>query len=166
MDDRKKGSNILNRDNDQRSNRRKSDRDRNQMPSQGPGMGGQPMMPPPGFPPGGPGMGGPSMTPPPGYGPQPSMAPPNFIPEMPDMNKRQMGEPTGFGTQYHSGSSRYREFRRCMNRFTYIWLFNGDGFWFVPTFVDRQFVMGFRWRKNRWVFDRINMNRILFFRCF
>jgi hypothetical protein len=56
--------------------------------------------------------------------------------------------------------------RRCLFRFTYFWLFNGNDFWFYPTFVDGQFVHGFRWRRNRWEFDRINLRRIFFFRCF
>jgi hypothetical protein len=56
--------------------------------------------------------------------------------------------------------------RRCLFRFTYIWLFNGNDFWFYPTFVDGQFVQGFRWRRNRWEFDRINLRRIFYFRCF
>jgi hypothetical protein len=56
--------------------------------------------------------------------------------------------------------------RGCLNRFTFIWLVNGNSFWFYPTFVDRQFVTGFRWRRNRWEFDRINLRRILFHRCF
>jgi hypothetical protein len=59
-----------------------------------------------------------------------------------------------------------RGMRGCLFRFTYIWLINGNEFWFFPTFVDRDFVQGFRWRRNRWEFDRISLRRIFFFRCF
>ncbi|MBP1753926.1 MAG: hypothetical protein H6Q59_324 [Firmicutes bacterium] len=122
--------------------------------------------------------------PPPNIGPQgpgmenqPRSAPPDFIPEAPRMDRRQMGAPdeqnrTGFGVFIGpgrpgpGGNDRSREMRRCLNRFTYFWLFNGNDFWFYPTFVDRQIVQGFRWRRNRWEFDRINLNRIFFFRCF
>jgi hypothetical protein len=111
----------------------------------------------------------------PGMGDMPRTAPPTFIPEAPNMERGQMGGPGGPG---RSGQSQFgfpfrqerqvgpRELRGCMNRFTYIWLVNGNAFWFFPTFVDRQFVQGFRWRRDRWEFDRINTRRILFFRCF
>ena len=124
-------------------------------------------MGPGGFPPTPPGM-------PPNFRreDQPRSAPPNFIPEAP----RQMGGPeergrAGFGGFPGPGGgmderSKSREMRRCLFRFTYIWLFNGNEFWFFPTFVDGRFVQGFRWRRNRWEFDRINLRRIFFFRCF
>jgi hypothetical protein len=98
----------------------------------------------------------------------PSMPPPNFIPQAPEIERMPMGEaPAEFGVPYGRGRQvGPRELRRCINRFTYIWLINGSNFWFYPTYVDRQFLMGFRWRRNRWEFDRINVNRIIFFRCF
>ncbi|MDD3174161.1 MAG: hypothetical protein PHF63_11015 [Herbinix sp.] len=97
----------------------------------------------------------------------PTTPPPNFIPEGPGMERRSMGGPTGYGEQFRPGmQTRPRELRRCLNRFTFIWLVNGNSFWFFPTFIDRQFVVGFRWRRNRWEYDRININRIIFFRCF
>jgi hypothetical protein len=111
----------------------------------------------------------------------PRSAPPNFVPEQPGRGQgpeRGLGqerrgpmfgrpgipfvpEPTGGDFQ-----GRMRGIRACVNRFTYIWLFNGSNFWFYPTFVDGRFVRGFRWRRNRWEFDRIAINRIIFFRCF
>ena len=115
---------------------------------------------------------------------RPRSAPPDFIPEAPRMDGRQMqeSERTGFGVNFGPGGpqrpggpggpgggmdfGRRREMRGCLFRFTYIWLFNGNEFWFYPTFVDNQFVMGFRWRRNRWEFERINLRRIFFFRCF
>jgi hypothetical protein len=118
---------------------------------------------------------------------QPRSAPPDFIPEAPRMDRRQMDDSddrnrTGFGIfigpggpgdgrnrspwDDRDGRGRRREIRGCLFRFTYIWLQNGNDFWFYPTYVDGQFVMGFRWRRNRWEFDRINLRRIFFFRCF
>lgn len=55
--------------------------------------------------------------------------------------------------------------RGCLFRFTYIWL-NRDQFWFFPTFVGRNSVAGFRWRRNRWVYFGIDLNRIQSFQCF
>lgn len=132
-----------------------------------PGMGGQPpQMGRPGQPPmGQPGMG------------QPLSAPPNFTPELPRMEGQPFGGPSApqFGRPEERGRERGNmgnffpgnmDIRRCMNRFTYVWLINGNNFWFYPVNIRRPFVEGFRWRRNHWEFDRINMNRILFFRCF
>lgn len=150
----------MNRDNN-RDNRNDRRDERNQRPGRGPsptqmpGFEGQ-LTPPPFMPQGpGPGMEG------------PRTAPPNFIPQPTEMDRRSMEGPTGFGYQYGQDRRRgQRDLRRCVNRFTFIWLVNGNSFWFYPTFVDRQFVQGFRWRRNRWEFDRININRIIYFRCF
>jgi hypothetical protein len=117
----------------------------------------------PDFPPGAPGM-----------GQMPRTAPPNFTPEGPGMERGQLGipgqGPEQFGAPRRGGGglppNRPRELQRCVNRFTYIWLINGSNFWFFPTFVGRQFVQGFRWRRNRWEFESINLRRIFFFRCF
>jgi hypothetical protein len=98
---------------------------------------------------------------------QPRNAPPNFIPEIPSTFRRPMGGPPGFGVQYQFGGyNRANEIRACLNRFTFIWLINGNAFWFYPTFIDRRFVQGFRWRNNGWQYDRIGINRILFSRCY
>lgn len=124
------------------------------------GQGGQPPQMPPGFPPGGPGPGG---QPPP-------TAPPNFSPELPRMGGQPLTGRPEFPGQFEGAGAlfrrRPRDFRGCLNKFTYIWLLNGNNFWFYPISSDRQFVEGFRWRRRGWVFDRINLNRILFFRCF
>jgi hypothetical protein len=94
-------------------------------------------------------------------GSAPRTAPPSFIPEGPSMDQRAFMGPDGQRMFVRPG-----DFRRCMFRFTFIWLVNGNSFWFFPTFAGRQFVEGFRWRRNRWEFDRINIRRIFFFRCF
>jgi hypothetical protein len=106
---------------------------------------------------------------------QPLTAPPNFTPEMPRMERQPgMERRTGMpGMERRTEMGRRgeelvssRDIRRCMNRFTFIWLFNGNSFWFFPTFVTRNTVEGFRWRRDRWVFDRISLRRIFTFRCF
>lgn len=79
----------------------------------------------------------------------PRTAPPNFVPQF---------EEERFG--------RRRDIRSCINRFTFIWLNNGNSFWFYPVFVGRDQVVGFRWRRNGWMFDRLNLRRISGFRCF
>ena len=105
---------------------------------------GDPDRPPggPGFPPGGPGFppGGPGFEP-------PRSAPPSFTPLTP------------------RSAVDLREIRRCLNRFTFIWLRNGESFWFFPVFVSRDFVLGFRWGRRGWDFTQINLRRILFFQC-
>ena len=122
--------------------RRPGDPDR---PPGGPGFPpGGPGFPPggPGFPPGGPGFppGGPGFEP-------PRSAPPSFTPLTP------------------RSAVDLREIRRCLNRFTFIWLRNGESFWFFPVFVSRDFVLGFRWGRRGWDFTQINLRRILFFQC-
>ncbi len=131
-------------DNRNRRNDRDRDRDRDERPEAPPGA--------------------------PGMGAAPRSAPPSFTPEGPPTDQRAlMGGPGGPGGAPNAagrGFVRPGDFRRCMFRFTYIWLFNGNNFWFYPTFVGRQFVEGFRWRRNRWEYDRINIQRIFFFRCY
>lgn len=144
---------------DSRRDRRDMDRDRDRDMD-----GDMRMVPPPGFSGGAPGM-----------GQMPRTAPPNFTPEAPGMERGQFFAPGGgrgpeeFGFDRRGRDDfrvRPREIQRCLFRFTFIWLINGNSFWFYPTFVGRQFVQGFRWRRNRWEFETINLRRILFFRCF
>lgn len=100
---------------------------------------------------------------------RPPSAPPNFTPQLPREEQQQLASPSGFrgpsggGINFRRGP---RDFRGCMNRFTYIWLINGNNFWFYPVFVGRNTIEGFRWRRNRWEYDRIFSNRILFHVCF
>ena len=98
----------------------------------------------------------------------PRSAPPSFTPEMPEEDRQLLGEPARFGAQPRGGF-RPRppmNMRRCLNRFTYVWLINGTNFWFFPIRVGFQQVEGFRWRRNGWVYERINMRRVFTFRCF
>ncbi|BCN29736.1 hypothetical protein [Anaeromicropila herbilytica] len=125
-----------------------------------------------------PGRGGQNQPPmrnvePPRMGGQPSSPPPNFTPEMPGMpgmNREQtFMAPEERGVQFRGGGRPIYQTgfnRRCLNRFTYIWLINGNAFWFYPINIGRQNVEGFRWRNDRWVYDRIQLRRILFSTCF
>lgn len=107
---------------------------------------------------------------PPGTGPgRPPSAPPTFTPQLPREEQQQLTGPSGFRGPFVGGINFRRvprDFRGCMNRFTYIWLINGNNFWFYPVFVGRNTIEGFRWRRNRWEYDRIFTNRILFHLCF
>ena len=56
--------------------------------------------------------------------------------------------------------------RNCIGRFTYIWLSNGQEFWFFPIQVWRSSVAGFRWdRRFGWSYTGISLNRIDMFTC-
>jgi hypothetical protein len=80
--------------------------------------------------------------------PTPMIAPPSSTPPIPAVQTGSNG------------------IRRCLNRTTYIWLNNGTSFWFIPTFVGKNTMIGFRWRGFGWVYDKINMQRIRSFQCF
>ncbi len=105
-----------------------------------PGQGGYPPYYPGGQP-GGQGQQGPPQGPPPSYTPQ----------------KPQVGlyavDPGGI--------------RRCLYRYTYIWLQNGRSFWFYPVYVGRTSIAGYRWRRNqyRWVYTGLDLNNIDYFEC-
>jgi hypothetical protein len=56
--------------------------------------------------------------------------------------------------------------RRCMFRFTYIWLVNGRSFWFYPIFLGRNSIAGWRWSRNRgWVYYGMDLRQIRSFQC-
>lgn len=111
-----------------------------------PPFGGGPMGPPPGVP------GGPPFSPP-GQGPQggpPSSPPPSAVP---------MQSPQAFAVDPGS-------IRRCLFRYTYVWLNNGRQFWFYPTFVGRRSVSGWRWNGFMWLYFGIDLRQIQSFTCF
>jgi len=118
------------------------------------GFFGPPSSPPFGIP-GGPTQGPPNI-PPFGGGSQqgdvpPTTPPPTFVP----MQTEQIGtfavDPGGI--------------RRCLFRFTYVWLNNRQQFWYYPTFVGRTSVAGWRWTGFRWVFFGIDLRQIQSFTC-
>ncbi|MCA1056570.1 hypothetical protein LCM10_16340 [Rossellomorea aquimaris] len=115
---------------------------------------------PGGFPGGGFPGGGPPSSPPPGGqqggNQQPPGPPPNFTPQMTSMQ----GGPGAPSTYSIDPGG----IRRCMFRYTYIWL-RRDAFWFYPVFVGRQSVAGWRWIGWRWVYFGIDLDKIRSFTC-
>ncbi|OMD97046.1 transporter [Paenibacillus odorifer] len=115
----------------------------------GPGVPGGPGGPGgPGFPGGTPGQfpGGA-----PGGVQAPTAPPPQFVPQM--SSTTFAIDPGGI-------------IRRCLFRNTYIWLNNGEQFWFFPVFVGRNSIAGFRWNGFFWSYFGIDLNRISSFTCF
>jgi hypothetical protein len=99
----------------------------------------------------------------------PMSAPPYIIPQLPPGLMMPAPGTNEFNLQYENPERHNNmqwQLRRCINRFTFIWFWNGRGFWFYPTFVGRRAMEGFIWRQGRWNYERINLNRILYFRCF
>nr|WP_052221592.1 hypothetical protein [Clostridium homopropionicum] len=109
--------------------------------------GGPPFGPPTGFPGGG--M-GPS-------GAQPMGPPPSFTP-----SQTQAQSFGGIGVQAVDPGA----IRRCLYRFTYVWLDNGRSFWIFPVFVGRRSLAGYRWNGRRWVYFGIDLRRIDSFVCY
>ena len=119
----------------------------------------------PGFPPGGPGFppGGPGF--PPG-GPEFPPGGPGFPPGGPGQFQPPRSAPPTFAPQAPAREVDPRHIRRCLFRFTFIWLRNGNSFWFYPVFVTRDTVVGFRWRRRGWEYFVLNLRRIVFFQCY
>ena len=126
-----------------------------------PGLPGIPGLPGPdlGGPSGFPGLPGPNFGGPSGIPglpgsqmpPAPTAAPPSFIP--------QQSTATPFAVD--SGA-----IRLCLFRNTFIWLRDGEGFWFYPIFVGPRSVAGFRWTGWSWTIFGIDTRRIISFTCF
>ncbi len=98
---------------------------------------------------------GPSVPPfiPPGSGPQvpvssPTSPPPPFIPE----------------------TAPYRvdpaSIRRCRRKYTYLWLENGQRFWFYPIYIGRTSISGYRWIGFTWVLYGTDLRQIQSFVCY
>jgi hypothetical protein len=91
---------------------------------------------------------------PPGQGMQagaPTSPPPSFVPA-------QTQQAAAFAVDPGS-------IRRCLFRFTYVWLRGYQQFWFYPTFVGRRSVSGYRWNGFRWSYFGINLRQIQSFTC-
>lgn len=112
-------------------------------PSGGPMQG--PPGPPPSFGPPSQGPGGP------GAGTPPTTPPPQFVPA-------EAQQATPFAVDPGS-------IRRCLFRFTYVWLRNRQQFWFYPMFVGRNSVSGYRWTGFRWIFFGVSLREIRSFTC-
>ncbi len=106
----------------------------------------RPGIPPfmPGIPPFGPGgPGGPV-----GPGGPPTSPPPSYIPE----------------------TAPYRvdpgSIRRCRRKYTYIWLVDGQSFWYYPTYIGRTSISGYRWIGYMWIYYGTDLRRIRSFTCY
>ena len=110
---------------------------------QGPSFPQQPG--PPNFPPGGQQGGGQQQQ------GAPTSPPPSFVPQ-----RQSVGV---FAVDPGS-------IRGCLFRNTYVWLNNGNGFWFYPIFVGRRSVSGFRWNGFMWTYYGTDLERISSFQCF
>ncbi|MCA1061837.1 hypothetical protein QTG56_20920 [Rossellomorea sp. AcN35-11] len=108
----------------------------------------------PGFPGGG--QGAPGSPPQGGQNQPPSGPPPNFQPQ----------KTTAQGTS--GGPGLYAvdpgAIRRCLYRYTYIWL-RRDSFWFYPVYVGRRSISGWRWIGFTWVYYGIDLDKIESFTC-
>ncbi|KKI91252.1 hypothetical protein WQ54_15915 [Bacillus sp. SA1-12] len=95
----------------------------------------------------------PSAFPPPGQGSTagpPTSPPPSYVPQQ--QVEAFAVDPGGI--------------RRCLFRYTYVWLRGFEQFWFYPTFVGRNSVAGYRWTGFRWVYFGIDLRQIQSFTCF
>lgn len=122
-------------------------------PGTGAGPGSFPgQMPGPPFGPPGPGPGPfPGPTPgPPGQHMAPSSPPPSYVPQQLSASLLAV-DPGGI--------------RRCVFRFTYIWMHNGSQFWFFPVFVGPQSIAGFRWNGFNWMYAGFDLRSIESFTC-
>ncbi|WP_449619752.1 hypothetical protein [Robertmurraya sp. Marseille-Q9965] len=110
--------------------------------------------PPIGFPPGQqPGFQPPFGPPSQGQGGgPPTTPPPSFVPTQTQQFEPFAVDPGGI--------------RRCLFRFTYVWLRGFQQFWFYPIFVGRNSIAGWRWNGFRWVYFGISLQQIQSFSCF
>jgi len=53
----------------------------------------------------------------------------------------------------------------CTFRYTYVWLWNGDNFWFYPTRVEYGIVAGLRWNGRFWFHFEMDPNNIRAVSC-
>ena len=82
--------------------------------------------------------------------------PPQFAPPLGQQPLRGQGRRRRFG-----GS-----FRPCLFRITFVWLRNGNSFWFYPISIQPGGVVGYRWTGNRWRFYGLDTRRVADFDCF
>lgn len=124
------------------------------------------------FPPMGPPSGAPGFSPPPfappgqGPGAGPPMGPPGQVPQVgPPTSPPPSFVPTQTQQQAEAFAVDPGGIRRCLFRYTYIWLRGFEQFWFYPIFVGRNSVAGYRWTGFRWMYFGINLRQIQSFTC-
>nr|WP_249366748.1 hypothetical protein [Neobacillus rhizophilus] len=128
---------------------------------------GAPGFSPPFAPPGqGPGAGPPTAPPGQGPGAGPPMGPPGQVPQVgPPASPPPSFVPTQTQQQVEAFAVDPGGIRRCLFRYTYIWLRGFEQFWFYPIFVGRNSVAGYRWTGFRWMYFGINLRQIQSFTC-
>lgn len=105
----------------------------------------------------------------------PKQGPPSFSPPFgqPSSGGGQQGPPSGPPPSFVPAQTQQAgvfavdpgSIRRCMFRYTYVWLHNGQQFWMYPIFVGRRSVSGWRWTGYRWVYFGIDLRQIQSFTC-
>ncbi|WP_112180302.1 hypothetical protein [Paraliobacillus zengyii] len=103
------------------------------------------MQPSPGFP---------GSPPSQGQGPEtgpPSSPPPSYVPAQTQQAQAFAVDPGSI--------------RRCLFRFTYVWMRGFQEFWFYPIFLGRNSVSGYRWNGFRWVYFGTSLRQIQSFTC-
>lgn len=111
----------------------------------------------------------PAQTPPFYNNQPPRTPPPSSTPPLPRGMALPRPGTSEFNLQYdnfNATNNLDRQFRSCLNRFTFVWLWYGRSFWFYPINIRRWSVDGFIWYRNRWIYDSINLNSIFFYKCF
>lgn len=104
--------------------------------------------------PGGPPFGQPPGGPPSGFSPPPG-PPPAFAPS-------QAAAQQSFGVMAVNPGA----IRRCLYRYVYLWLDNGQQFWAWLVFVGPGSVAGWRWIGYRWIYFGLDTRSILSFVCY
>lgn len=59
-----------------------------------------------------------------------------------------------------------RAISRCLYQNTFVWLTNGNSFWFYPTLVGFSTVTGFWWTGRSWLPLVLGLGEITSFSCF
>ena len=54
----------------------------------------------------------------------------------------------------------------CVNRFSYIWLENGQSFWAYLVYVGRTSASGWRYIRGRWEYFGVDLKEIKSFTCY
>ncbi|MCL2854399.1 MAG: hypothetical protein FWE21_02120 [Defluviitaleaceae bacterium] len=47
-----------------------------------------------------------------------------------------------------------------MHRATYLWLTDGQQFWFCPTFLGKHSVAGYRWENGQWMYTGFGLDAV------
>jgi hypothetical protein len=87
------------------------------------------------------------------------------MPFQPPMFNPPMESTLPFRPPFITPPTRPQRIRRCLYRNTFVRLNNGQSFWFYPTDIRRERLIGFRWGRLGWVSSSIELGRIRSFNC-